>query len=66
MPTERLTMRKIKELLRLKHGMGLSLRQIAHSCSISTGAVHDYLQRFGARQKVPTLRSSKVTHRAAP
>lgn len=45
MPTERLTMRKIKELLRLKHGMGLSLRQIARSCSISTGAVHDYLQR---------------------
>jgi transposase len=45
MPTERLTMRKIKEILRLKHGMKLSMRKIARSCSISTGAVHDYLQR---------------------
>ncbi len=45
MPTERLTMRKVRETLRLKHGMGLSVRQIARSCSISTGAVSSYLQR---------------------
>jgi len=45
MPTERLTMRKIKELLRLRHGLGLSVRQIAHSCSMSTGGVCGYLQR---------------------
>jgi transposase len=45
MPTERLAMRKIKELLRLRFGLGLSIRQIANSCSISIGGVSDYLQR---------------------
>jgi len=45
MPTERLTMRKVREILRLKHGMGLSVRQIARSCLMSTGAVCSYLQR---------------------
>lgn len=48
MPTERLTMRKVREILRLKYGMGLSGRQIARSCSISTGAVCGYLQRAHA------------------
>ncbi len=45
MPAERLTMRKIKELLRLRFGLGLSIRQIACSCSISHGVVANYLQR---------------------
>ena len=48
MPTERLTMRKVREVLRLKHGMGLSVRQIAGSCSMSAGAVCGYLQRAQA------------------
>jgi transposase len=41
-------MRKIKEILRLKHGMGLSVRQVARSCSISAGAACGYLQRAQA------------------
>lgn len=45
MPTERLTMRKIKEILRLRFGLGLSIRQIASSCSLSHGGVANYLQR---------------------
>jgi DNA-directed RNA polymerase specialized sigma24 family protein len=45
MPTERLTMRKVKEILRLRYGLGLSVRQIAHSCSMSHGSVSNYLQR---------------------
>ena len=45
MPTERLTMRRIKEILRLRFGLGLSIRQIAGSCSISHGGVASYLQR---------------------
>src|SRR5574340_62370 len=45
MPTERLTMRRVREILRLKYGMGLSVRRIALSCSISTGGVCSYLQR---------------------
>jgi transposase len=48
MPTERLTMRRVREILRLKYSLGLSIRQIAHSCSISTGVVCSYLQRAQA------------------
>jgi transposase len=45
MPTERLSMRRIRELLRLKHENGLSSRQIAASLGISKGAVGEYLRR---------------------
>ena len=41
-------MRKIKEVLRLKFELGLGLRQIARSCSIGLGTVHEYLQRAEA------------------
>lgn len=43
MAKERLSMRKIKEILRLKWGYKLSNRQIAESCSISHSTVADYL-----------------------
>ena len=46
MPRERLSMRKIKEMLRLKHECGLSIRKIAASLSLSVGSVHDYLARL--------------------
>ena len=45
MPTERLSMRRIRELLRLRFEVGLSTRLIATSLGISKGAVGDYLQR---------------------
>ena len=48
MPTERLSMRRIRDLLRLKHENGLSSRTIATSLGISKGAVGDYLRRAGA------------------
>jgi transposase len=38
-------MRKIKEVLRLKHHCGLSRRQVAHSLKISRSTVADYLDR---------------------
>lgn len=38
-------MRKIKEVLRLKHELQLGHRQIARSCSIGLATVHDYLAR---------------------
>ncbi|MEP7273534.1 MAG: IS21 family transposase [Acidobacteriota bacterium] len=41
-------MRKIKEVLRLKHGHGLSERQIALSCGVSRSAVAEYLRRAQA------------------
>lgn len=45
MANTRLSMRKIKEVLRLKHHCGLSRRQIAHSCQISRSTAGDYLYR---------------------
>ena len=48
MPTERLSMRRIRDLLRLKHENGLSSRVIAASLGLSKGAVGDYLRRAQA------------------
>ena len=44
MPAKRLSVRKIKEVLRLKAG-GTSNRQIARSCGVSRPAVSEYLRR---------------------
>ena len=48
MTQERLTMRKIREVLRLKWECGLKNRAIARSCSISHSTVSEYLQRAKA------------------
>lgn len=45
MPAVRLSMRKVREVLRLKYGRGLSIRAIAHACSIARSTVGDYLER---------------------
>ncbi|MGE8453270.1 MAG: IS21 family transposase [Pseudomonadales bacterium] len=50
MPTERLSMRRIRELLRLKYESGLSSRMIATSLGISKGAVGVYLNRAKVAQ----------------
>jgi len=44
---KRLSMRKIKEVLRL-HSLGLKQRQIASSCSIGQSTVSEYLKAAGA------------------
>jgi transposase len=41
-------MRKIKEVLRLRYGLGLYQDQIARSCSIGQATVHRYLERAAA------------------
>jgi hypothetical protein len=41
-------MRQIKELIRLKHEHGLSVRQIARSCGLPVSTVGDYLKRAQA------------------
>ncbi|MEX0802435.1 MAG: hypothetical protein WD688_03835 [Candidatus Binatia bacterium] len=46
MAKARLSMRKIREVLRLKFDCALSGHQIAHSCQISRSTVADYLCRF--------------------
>ncbi len=45
MPGERLSMRKIREVLRLRLGHGLAQRAIGQSLRLSQGAVHEYLKR---------------------
>ena len=44
MPTERLSMRRIREVLRLRH-QGLTERVIARMLGVSNGVVHGYLRR---------------------
>ena len=45
MPGERLSMRKIREVLRLRLGHGLPQRTVAQSLRLSQGAVSGYLSR---------------------
>src|SRR3954454_7045270 len=45
MPGERVSMRKIREVLRLRFAQGLSQRAIGISLGLSTGAVNSYLGR---------------------
>ena len=48
MPQESVSMRKAKEVLRLRFGLGLHQSQIAGSCSIGQATVHRYLQKAAA------------------
>ena len=45
MAKERLSMRKIKEVLRLRFEHQQSIRQIAQSCNIARSTVQEYLHR---------------------
>src|SRR3954452_7620495 len=45
MPAERLSMRKVREVLRLKHACGASVRTIARSVGVGHTTVAEYLRR---------------------
>ena len=45
MPQEGLSMRKVREILRLRLGVGLSSRQVAKSCRVSSSTVLEYEKR---------------------
>ena len=45
MPARRLLMRKIREVLRLTHGQGLSHQAVARACGVGVGTVNRYLRR---------------------
>ncbi len=45
MGAERLPMRQIREILRLRHEKGLSQRAIARACGLGAGTVSEYLGR---------------------
>ena len=56
MSQERLSMRKIREILRLKWECRLSNRAVAQSCSVSPSTVSDYVhraRRAGLRWPLP-------------
>jgi len=56
MPKERLSMRKIKEVLRLRYENALSERKIADSCKIAKSTVWEYItraQRVGITWPIP-------------
>jgi len=48
MPRERIPMRKITEVLRLKWSAGLGHRAIARSCGVAKSTVDEYVQRATA------------------
>ncbi len=48
MTTKKVTMQKIKDILRLKYGANLSIRQISRSLNISTGVISKYINRADA------------------
>ena len=48
MPQERVSLRKIREVLRLKWEHGFSHRQIVASCHLGQGTVGEYLRRARA------------------
>lgn len=69
MPNRRLSMRKIKEILRLKWEVGLAARQIAHSLSISHSTVLDMLrraERAGFTWPLPDLDDATLETRLYP
>ena len=48
MPAERLSMRKVREVLRLTYACGMSARLVARSLGIGRTVVSEYIRRAGA------------------
>jgi len=70
MPKKRLSMRKIREVLRLKQECNCSSREIGQSCGIGSSTVGDYLQRArmaGLTWPLPdTLDDTALEHQLFP
>ena len=67
MARKRLSMRKIREVLRLKHMAGLSVRAISRACSIGKETAREYVCRASGRRLsslYPRGRSDKGTYRS--
>jgi hypothetical protein len=45
MPARRIRMRKTREIIRLRLGMGLIQQQVAQNCNCSQSTVHDCIAR---------------------
>ena len=52
MPAERAPMRKVREVLRIRHALGVSERQIAVMTGLSRSTVGEYLRRAAVTGQV--------------
>jgi DNA-binding transcriptional regulator LsrR (DeoR family) len=52
---QQVSMRKIKEILRLRYDLGLRQDQIARSCNIGQATVHRYLEPGALRGSRPEV-----------
>lgn len=70
MQIKRLSMRKIREILRLEYDCNCSIREISKSCGIGRGTVGDYLHRAkaaGFGWSLPEgLNDTDIEHRLFP
>src|SRR5271157_589150 len=70
MPAERLSMRKTREVLRLKWALGLTARQVAGSVGMARSTVGEYLHRAEAAgltwPEVETLSDAELEERLFP
>jgi transposase len=70
MAARRLSMRKIKEVLRLHYEKGLSTREIARSLDIGRGTIKNYLKRLQEAglnwPLAPELDEAALDHRLFP
>lgn len=69
MTQERLTLRKIREILRLKQETGLSNRAIAGACKISNSTVGEYLRRAkkaGLNWPLPEISEEELYQKMFP
>src|SRR5258708_37410848 len=47
MPAERLSMRKVRDVLRLKHTLGMSFRQISEATGVGKTVIGEYVRPAG-------------------
>ena len=70
MPNRRLSVRKTKEILRLKYDCGISDREISRSCQVSRSTVADYLRRACAAKltwsEISVLTETELQNRLFP
>ena len=70
MPAERLSMRKVREVLRLRWALKLSARQVAGSLAMGRSTVAEYLQRAAAAgltwEEVEALSDGELEERLFP
>ena len=64
MPAERAPMGKVREVLRLKHALGASERQIAMSVGVSRSTIAEYLRKYNLPIELHVGRTPEIIHLA--